>query len=52
MQMLKLITLIFKKLNTDSQVNHEWFVYPAVEQVKEDLIEKYKYTEDEVEKEK
>lgn len=40
----------FKKLNTDSQVNHEWFVYPAVEQVKEDLIEKYKYTEDEVEK--
>lgn len=40
----------FKKMNTPSTVNNEWFVYPALNQVKKDLIKKYKYTEEEVEK--
>lgn len=38
----------FSKLDTDYGVNQEWFVYPALEQVKSDLKEKYKYTDDEV----
>lgn len=40
----------FAKLDTDYKVNQEWFVYPAIAQVKSDLIEKYKYTDEEVEK--
>ena len=40
----------FKKMDTSSTVNNEWFVYPALNQVKKDLIDKYKYTEEEVEK--
>lgn len=40
----------FSKLDTDYRVNQEWFVYPAIAQVKNDLIEKYKYTDEEVEK--
>ena len=40
----------FSKLDTDYGVNQEWFVYPALEQVKSDLKEKYKYTDDEVNK--
>ena len=37
----------FKKMDTSSTVNNEWFVYPALNQVKKDLIDKYKYTEEE-----
>lgn len=40
----------FSKLDTDYGVNQEWFVYPALDQVKNDLKEKYKYTDDEVNK--
>ena len=40
----------FSKLDTDYGVNQEWFVYPALDQVKEDLKEKYKYTDEEVNK--
>ena len=40
----------FSKLDTDYGVNQEWFVYPALNQVKEDLKEKYKYTDEEVNK--
>ena len=40
----------FSKLDTDYGVNQEWFVYPALEQVKQDLKEKYKYTDEEVNK--
>ncbi|MEN8078933.1 transglycosylase domain-containing protein [Clostridioides difficile] len=40
----------FSKLDTDYRVNQEWFVYPAIDQVKDDLKEKYKYTDEEVEK--
>ena len=40
----------FSKLDTDYGVNQEWFVYPALDQVKSDLKEKYKYTDEEVNK--
>ncbi len=40
----------FSKLDTDYGVNQEWFVYPALDQVKHDLKEKYKYTDEEVNK--
>ena len=40
----------FSKLDTDYGVNQEWFVYPALDQVKDDLKEKYKYTDEEVNK--
>lgn len=40
----------FSKLDTDYGVNQEWFVYPALSQVKQDLKEKYKYTDEEVNK--
>ena len=40
----------FSKLDTDYGVNQEWFVYPALDQVKKDLKEKYKYTDEEVNK--
>ena len=40
----------FSQLDTDYGVNQEWFVYPALDQVKEDLKEKYKYTDEEVNK--
>ncbi len=40
----------FSQLDTDYGVNQEWFVYPALEQVKNDLKEKYKYTDEEVNK--
>ena len=43
-------TFAFSKLDTDYRVNQEWFVYPAIDQVKDDLKEKYKYTDEEVEK--
>lgn len=40
--------LVFKSSKKDYRLNYEWFVYPAVAQVKEDLKTKYKYTDDEV----
>lgn len=42
--------LVFKSSKQDYKLNYEWFVYPAVSQVKEDLKEKYKYTDEEVSK--
>ncbi|AOR23046.1 transglycosylase domain-containing protein [Clostridium taeniosporum] len=40
--------LVFKPSKKDFRLNYEWFVYPAVSQVKRDLKEKYKYTDEEV----
>jgi len=40
--------LVFKSSKKDYRLNYEWFVYPAVAQIKEDLKEKYKYTDEEV----
>lgn len=40
----------FKPEVIDYRVKQEWFVYPALDQVREDLKEKYKYTDDEVNK--
>ena len=42
--------LVFKSSKKDYRLNYEWFVYPTVSQVKEDLKEKYKYTDEEVSK--
>lgn len=42
--------LVFKKSKQDYTLNYEWFVYPAVSQVKEDLKKKYNYTDEEVSK--
>lgn len=42
--------LVFKSIKKDYTLNYEWFVYPTVSQVKEDLKAKYKYTDDEVSK--
>ena len=42
--------LVFKKSKQDYNLNYEWFVYPAVSQVKEDLKRKYNYTDEEVSK--
>lgn len=42
--------LVFKKSKQDYNLNYEWFVYPAVSQVKEDLKKKYNYTDEEVSK--
>ncbi|MBY6917215.1 peptidase [Clostridium botulinum] len=42
--------LVFKSSKKDFRLNYEWFVYPAVSQVKRDLKEKYKYTDEEVSK--
>lgn len=42
--------LVFKPSKQDYKLNYEWFVYPAVSQVKEDLKEKYHYSDDEVSK--
>ena len=35
---------------TDYKVKYEWFVYPALDQVRDDLKEKYKYTDEDVNK--
>lgn len=40
--------LAFKSSKKDYRLNYEWFVYPTVSAVKEDLKEKYKYTDEEV----
>lgn len=42
--------LVFKSSKKDYRLNYEWFVYPTVAQVKEDLKEKYNYTDDEASK--
>ena len=42
--------LVFKPSKQDYKLNYEWFVYPAVSQVKEDLKEKYHYSDEEVPK--
>lgn len=42
--------LVFKSSKKDYRLNYEWFVYPAVSQVKEDLKEKFKYTDEEASK--
>ncbi|WP_294405221.1 transglycosylase domain-containing protein [uncultured Clostridium sp.] len=42
--------LVFKKSKQDYNLNYEWFVYPTVSQVKEDLKKKYNYTDEEVSK--
>ncbi|MDR3594220.1 PBP1A family penicillin-binding protein [Clostridium sp.] len=42
--------LVFKSSKKDYRLNYEWFVYPTVSQVKEDLKEKYNYSDDEVSK--
>ncbi|MCE5221026.1 MAG: transglycosylase domain-containing protein [Clostridium sp.] len=39
--------LVFKSSKKDYRLNYEWFVYPTVSQVKQDLKEKYKYTDEE-----
>ncbi|MBB6622006.1 transglycosylase domain-containing protein [Clostridium gasigenes] len=41
---------VFSQTVVDYRLKYEWFVLPAVEQVKKDLKEKYKYTDDEVSK--
>lgn len=40
----------FEPISTDYKVKYEWFIYPALEQVRNDLKEKYKYTDEEVNK--
>lgn len=42
--------LEFKSNKKDYRLNYEWFVYPTVSQVKEDLKEKYKYSDEEASK--
>lgn len=39
---------VFEPISTDYKVKYEWFIYPALEQVRNDLKEKYKYTDEEV----
>ncbi len=40
----------FSQTVVDYKINYEWFVYPALDQVKNDLKEVYKYTDEEVDK--
>ncbi|EOU1827385.1 peptidase [Clostridium perfringens] len=40
----------FKSNNKLSKTNFEWFTRPTITQVKQDLMNKYKYTQDEVDK--
>jgi penicillin-binding protein 1A len=42
--------LVFKSNKISYKLNYEWFVYPAVDQVKEDLKAKYNYSDEEVSK--
>ncbi len=39
--------LVFKKSKIDYKLNYEWFIYPAISQVKKDLMDKYGYSEEE-----
>lgn len=41
---------VFSQTVIDYKINYEWFVYPALDQVREDLKEVYKYTDDEVDR--
>ena len=38
----------FSQKPVNYKINYEWFVYPALDQVKKDLMAQYKYTEDQV----
>ncbi|ASW42523.1 transglycosylase domain-containing protein [Clostridium isatidis] len=38
----------FSQKSVNYKINYEWFVYPALDQVKKDLMETYKYTEEQV----
>lgn len=40
----------FSKTEINYRLNDEWFVLPAIEQVKSDLKEQYKYTDEEISK--
>lgn len=42
--------LVFKSSKKDYRLNYEWFAYPTVSQVKEDLKEKYNYSDEEASK--
>lgn len=41
---------VFSQTVIDYKINYEWFVYPALDQVREDLKEVYKYTDEEVDR--
>ncbi|WP_300384030.1 transglycosylase domain-containing protein [Clostridium sp.] len=41
---------VFSQTVIDYKINDEWFVYPALDQVKKDLMETYKYKEEEVDR--
>lgn len=41
---------VFSQTQVRYRLNDEWFVLPTIEQVKSDLKEKYKYTDDEISK--
>ena len=40
----------FSQTEITYKINYEWFVYPAIDQVREDLKETYKYTDEEVDR--
>lgn len=40
----------FSQTVVDYKINYEWFVYPALDQVRKDLKETYKYTDEEVDR--
>lgn len=40
----------FSQTVVDYKIAYEWFVYPALDQVREDLIEAYNYTDEEVDR--
>ena len=40
----------FSQTVTNYKINYEWFVYPALDQVRTDLKETYKYTDEEVDR--
>lgn len=42
--------LVFKSSKKDYRLNYEWFAYPAISQVKDDLKEKYNYSDEEASK--
>lgn len=42
--------LVFKSSKKDYRLNYEWFAYPTVSQVKEDLKDKYNYSDEEASK--
>ncbi|MBU5487161.1 PBP1A family penicillin-binding protein [Clostridium sp. MSJ-8] len=42
--------LVFSSTHKSYKLEYEWYINPTIAQVKEDLINKYKYTKDEVSK--